>query len=173
MLLEKGAFHFLFFPTRVIKARQFSHWFDKLFFVDEFRCHYICPTSETLPIVLKQSIASKMDFFISDASWRIHEKTLCVRIAEIITNHIWSASWHVASPPVWVSEVRTQTLISGVSCLSLTSGPQRSLGSPINSVHKGIATPPQLDVVSFYQSKKIMKKKWFSLEKIERKGSLP
>ena len=94
---------FFFFLTSVIKARQFSHWFDKLFFVDEFSfCHYICPTSEALSIVLKQSVASKMDFFISDTSWRIHEKTRCVRMAVIPTNHIWSASECDASRPVWI-----------------------------------------------------------------------
>jgi len=91
-VVSKGCISFLFFPTSVIKAREFFHWFDKLVFVDEFSCHYICPTSEALSIVRKQRVASKMDFFISDASWRIHEKTPCVRIAEIPTNHIWSAS---------------------------------------------------------------------------------
>ena len=59
---------FFLFPTSVIRARQFSHLFHKLFFVDEFSCHYFCPTPETLSIVLKQSVASKMVFFISDAS---------------------------------------------------------------------------------------------------------
>jgi len=39
-----------------------------LFFVDEFSFHYFCPTSETLPVALKQSVASKMEFFVSDAS---------------------------------------------------------------------------------------------------------
>ena len=96
-VVRKGSISFFVFPTSVIKERQFSHWFDKLFFVDEFSCRYFCPTSETLPFILKQSVAPKMDFFISDASWRIHEKTRCVRIAEVSTNHIWSASWRDAS----------------------------------------------------------------------------
>ena len=60
--VRKGNISFFFFPTSVIKARQFCHCFEKLFFVDKFSCHYFCPTSETTPSILKQSVASKMDF---------------------------------------------------------------------------------------------------------------
>ena len=67
-VVRKGIISFFVFPTSVIKARQLSQRFDKLFFFDEFNYHYICPTSETLSIVMKQSVASKMDLFISDVS---------------------------------------------------------------------------------------------------------
>ena len=59
-VVRKGSISFFFSSSSVIKARKF--------FDDEFSCHYICSASETLSIVLKQSVASKMDFFISDAS---------------------------------------------------------------------------------------------------------